>query len=293
MKKSLQDAIKAEQPLQIVGVIHALAAMMAEQTGFKALYLSGAGVANTMGLPDLGLTSLNDVIEQVSKITQATDLPLLVDADTGWGNPLNIRRAFNALERAGAAGAHIEDQQENKRCGHREKKHLVSTQEMVGRIKAALDGRESDQFMVIARTDSIANEGIQAALERAKAYEKAGADAVFVEAITEAAHYKTFTQALKIPVLANITEFGKTPLLTLQQLSEQGIKMALYPLSAFRAMNAAALQVYQTLKKEGSQQSVISSMQNRQDLYKILGYEAKEQELEQYLTLMENSHGSI
>jgi methylisocitrate lyase len=286
-----RQAIQQEKPLQLLGVINAYVARMAEMNGYRAIYLSGAGVANSkFALPDLGMTSLNDVVEEVEHITSACTLPLIVDADTGWGSPLNVRRSFKALSTAGAAGAHIEDQQEAKRCGHRDHKHLISTSEMVGRIKAALDGRNHDSFFVIARTDALAGEGEQKALERAIAYQHAGADAIFVEAITQLEQYQLFTKNLSIPVLANITEFGKTPLLTKQQLSDVGVGIILYPLSAFRAMNAAALKVLQTIRQEGTQQSVVSLMQNRQDLYHYLNYEKFENELEAYLELMEKKH---
>lgn len=289
--QKLRQAIQEEKPLQLPGVINAYVARMAELNGYRAIYLSGAGVANSkFALPDLGMTSLNDVVEEVEHITCACTLPLMVDADTGWGSPLNVRRSFNALSRAGAAGAHIEDQQEAKRCGHREGKHLVSTNEMIGRIKAALDGRYHDSFVVMARTDAAAVEGEQRALERAIAYQNAGADAIFVEALTKLEQYQLFTKNLSIPVLANITEFGKTPLLTKQQLSDAGVGIILYPLSANRAMNAAALKVLQTIRQEGTQQSVVNLMQNRQDLYHYLNYEKFENELEAYLELMEKKH---
>lgn len=290
---SLRKAIASEKPLQVVGVINALAARLAESAGFRALYLSGAGIANAkFAIPDLGMTSLNDVVEEVERITAASSLPLLVDADTGWGSPLNVRRSFKSLSRAGAAGAHIEDQEEAKRCGHREGKQLVSSQYMVGRIKAALDGRENESFVVMARTDAIAVEGEKAALERALIYEAAGADAIFVEAVTQLEQYQRFSSALKIPILANITEFGKTPLFTSQQLSQVGVSIALYPLSAFRAMNAVALKVFTAIRQEGTQASVIELMQNRQDLYQCLHYETYENELDHYFRLMEREHGS-
>lgn len=281
---SIQAALAKTNPLPIVGVIHAYAACLAEQAGHQAIYLSGAGVANSqLALPDLGLTSLNDVLEQVEKITQACPLPLLVDADTGWGSPLNVRRTFKLLSKAGAAGAHIEDQTESKRCGHREGKQLVSKSHMIGRIKAALDGRINDKFMVMARTDAIAVEGENTALDRALAYQEAGADALFIEAVTTLEQYQMFTNALKVPVLANITEFGKTPLFTREQLKQAHVKMILYPLSAFRAMNAVALKVYNTILKEGSQQSVVNLMQTREELYKTLHYEQFEKEINDYL----------
>jgi methylisocitrate lyase len=280
----IKSLLAKTNPLPIVGVIHAYAAKLAEQAGHQAIYLSGAGVANAQfALPDLALTSLNDVLEQTTKITDATALPLLVDADTGWGSPLNVRRTFRLLSKAGASGAHIEDQTDSKRCGHREGKKLVSTDQMVGRLKAALDGRVREDFMVVARTDALAVEGEQAALARAIAYQEAGADALFVEAATSVEQYKIFTQALKVPVLANMTEFGKTPLMTQAQLKQANVSMILYPLSAFRAMNMAALKVYEVILKEGSQQSMLPAMQTREALYKILGYENFEEEINRYL----------
>jgi methylisocitrate lyase len=238
------------------------------------------------------MTTLNDVLDEVQRITAACDLPLLVDADTGWGSPLNISRTFKMLSRLGAAGAHIEDQQEFKRCGHREGKHLVSTQQMVGRLKAALDGREHDSFVVMARTDALQSEGLQGALDRALEYQNAGADAIFVEALTSLEQFATFCDALEVPVLANITEFGKTPLFTKDELAQAGIDIVLYPLSAFRAMNKAAVQIYQTIRQQGTQQSMIESMQNRQELYHYLNYEQYEQRLEHYLHIWEDPNGS-
>ncbi len=284
----LRDAIARENPLQIVGVVNALCARIAEQVGFQAIYLSGASVANAkLALPDLGMTSLNDVLEEVQHITASCTLPLLVDVDTGWGNGLTIRRAFKLISRAGAAGAHIEDQQDFKRCGHREGKTVVSTQHMVGRIKAALDGREHDSFVVMARTDALAVEGLERAIERALAYEAAGADAIFAEAFTTLEQYKQFCEALTIPVLANMTEFGKTPYFNVQEFGYAGVAMILYPLSAFRAMNAAALKVYFAIRRDGTQESVLSIMQSRQDLYHYIRYGAYEQELDNYLQLMD------
>ncbi len=289
----LRKAIATNKPLQIPGVINAYAARLAQETGFAALYLSGAGVANSkLALPDLGMTSLNDVVEEVENITSATKLPLLVDADTGWGSPLNIRRSFKVLSRSGAAGAHIGAQLEAKRCGQRDGKHIVCSEEMVGRIKAALDGREDDSFVVMARTDAFAVEGEKGALKRALAYQEAGADALFLEAVTTLEQYKVFTQALTIPVMANITEFGKTPLFTKQQLNEAGVAMILYPLSAFRAMNAAALKVYSAILKEGTQKSVVDLMQTRDDLYHYLNYQQYEKEQDAYLDIMEKNNGS-
>jgi len=289
----LRTAIQTHQPLQIVGVIHAYAARLAESVGHQALYLSGAGVANSrLALPDLAMTSLDDVITEVTKITQVTSLPLLVDADTGWGSPLNVRRTFAMLSGAGAAGAHIEDQTEAKRCGHRDGKKLVDIDTMVGKIKAALDGRTSNSFMVMARTDAFANDGMEGALMRAKAYQAAGADAIFVEALTTLEQYQQFCQAIQIPVLANITEFGKTPIFSKVALSKVGVSMILYPLSAFRAMNQAALKVYEAILQQGSQQSVIPLMQTREELYHYLQYEHYEQELDEYIQLMERADGS-
>lgn len=289
----LRKAIQTYKPLQIVGVIHAYAARLAESVGHQALYLSGAGVANSrLALPDLAMTSLDDVVAEVTKITQSSNLPLLVDADTGWGSPLNIQRTFAMLSKAGAAGAHIEDQTEAKRCGHRDGKKLVSTETMVGKIKAALEGRNSDTFMVMARTDAFAVEGITGALARAMAYQDAGADAIFVEALSSLDEYQQFCQVLSIPVLANITEFGKTPLFSRESLSKVGVAMILYPLSAFRAMNQAALKVYEAILQQGTQQSVLPLMQTREELYGYLHYERYEKELDHYNQLMERADGN-
>jgi len=274
-------ALEQEQPLQIMGAINAYSAMMAEQTGYRTLYLSGAGVANaSYGLPDLGMTSLNDVLIDVRRITGATDLPLLVDADTGWGNAFNISRMVKEMIRAGAAGIHIEDQVQSKRCGHRPGKAIVTQAEMADRIKAAVDAR-SDDFVIMARTDALAVEGMSAAIDRALACVEAGADMIFPEAVNDLAQYNEFTTAVNVPVLANITEFGATPLFTTEQLASAGVAMVLYPLSAFRAMNAAALNVYQVIRQQGTQQAVIDSMQSRADLYEFLGYHDYEQKLDQ------------
>ena len=274
-------ALEQEQPLQIMGAINAYSAMMAEQTGYRALYLSGAGVANaSYGLPDLGMTSLNDVLIDVRRITGATDLPLLVDADTGWGNAFNISRMVKEMIRAGAAGIHIEDQVQSKRCGHRPGKAIVTQAEMADRIKAAVDAR-SDDFVIMARTDALAVEGMSAAIDRALACVEAGADMIFPEAVNDLAQYNEFTTAVNVPVLASITEFGATPLFTTEQLASAGVAMVLYPLSAFRAMNAAALNVYQVIRQQGTQQAVIDSMQSRADLYEFLGYHDYEQKLDQ------------
>ena len=277
-------ALKQEQPLQIVGAINAYTAMMAEQTGYRAIYLSGAGVANaSYGLPDLGMTSLNDVLTDVRRITGASSLPLLVDADTGWGNAFNISRMVKEMIRAGAAGIHLEDQVQSKRCGHRPGKAIVSLTEMVDRIKAAVDAR-SDDFVIMARTDAIAVEGMSAAIDRALACVEAGADMVFPEAINNLAQYREFSTAVNAPVLANITEFGTTPLFTTDELGTAGVAMVLYPLSAFRAMNAAALNVYQITRQQGTQQAAVDSMQTRAELYEFLGYHDYEQKLDQLFT---------
>lgn len=274
-------ALEAEKPLQIAGVINAYAALLAERAGFRALYLSGAGVANaSFGLPDLGMTTLNDVCEDIRRITAATELPLLVDADTGFGTAFNIQRTTREMIRAGAAGFHIEDQVATKRCGHRPGKALVDTGEMRDRIKAAVDGRTDDQFVVMARTDAHAVEGQRAALSRALAYVEAGADMIFAEALTTLDEYREFTAAVKVPVLANITEFGKTPLFTTGELGEAGVAMALYPLSAFRAMSRAAELVYGAIRRRGTQKDVLDLMQTRDELYECLDYHRYEQTLD-------------
>ena len=269
-------ALAAERPLQIPGAINAYSAMLAERAGFRALYLSGAGVANaSRGIPDLGFTTLEDVLTDVRRIVAATTLPLLVDADTAWENPAQTVRA---MIDAGAAGVHIEDQVGAKRCGHRPGKQLVSAEEMEARIEAAVAGKTDAEFVVMARTDALAVEGMDAALARAVRYRDAGADMIFAEACTDLAQFAAFTRALGVPVLANITEFGKTPLFTTDELREAGIAMVLYPLSAFRAMNAAALAVYNTLRADGTQRAVIDRMQTRAELYEILNYQAAEQQ---------------
>lgn len=274
-------AVATEKPLQVVGTVNAYSALLAERSGFRAIYLSGAGVANaSFGLPDLGITSLNDVCEDVRRIASATDLPLLVDADTGWGAAFNIARTCADLIRSGAGAMHLEDQVQAKRCGHRPGKALVSAAEMVDRIKAAVDGRTDDQFVIMARTDAHAVEGQQAAIERAQQYVEAGADMIFAEALTTLDEYRQFTAVIKVPVLANITEFGKTPLFTVQELGSAGVSLVLYPLSAFRAMSKAALEVYATLRRDGTQQAVIGSMQTRAELYEVLGYHDYEQKLD-------------
>jgi len=278
---NFRAALAAEQPLQIVGAVNAYTAMLAEKAGFKAIYLSGAGVANaSFGLPDLAMTTLNDVCEDIRRITTATDLPLLVDADTGWGGAFMIARAVAEMQRAGAAGCHLEDQVAAKRCGHRPGKALVESAEMCDRITAAVDGRGGDDFIIMARTDAHAVEGQQAALQRATAYVEAGADMIFAEALTTVDEYQQFTDVIKVPVLANITEFGKTPLFTTAELAAVGVSMTLYPLSAFRAMSKAALGVYETLRADGTQQASIDDMQTRTELYDVLGYQDYEDKLD-------------
>jgi methylisocitrate lyase len=277
----LRQAIAAHQPLQLVGTINAYTAMMAERVGHQALYLSGAGVANaSFGLPDLGMTSLNDVCEDIRRITGATSLPLLVDADTGWGGAFNIARTVKEMTRAGAAGFHIEDQVMQKRCGHRPNKEIVSLAEMVDRVKASVDARTDENFFIMARTDALQQQGLQAAIERAQACVEAGADAIFAEAVYTLEQYQAFTQVIKVPVLANITEFGQTPLFNKQELADVGVQMVLYPLSAFRAMNKAALNVYQHILADGDQKAVIDSMQTRMELYDFLNYHSYEQKLD-------------
>ncbi len=272
----------AERPLQLVGTINAYAALLAEKAGFRAIYLSGAGVANaSFGLPDLGMTSLNDVCEDVRRITAATQLPLLVDADTGWGSAFNIARTCRDLIRSGAGGMHLEDQVQAKRCGHRPGKALVSKEEMVDRIKAAVDARTDPEFVIVARTDAHAVEGQPAAVDRARAYAAAGADVIFAEALTSIAEYREFTRAVGLPVLANLTEFGKTPLFTTRELADAGVRLVIYPLSAFRAMSNAALAVYAAIRNEGTQKSVVDRMQTRTELYEVLGYHDYERKLDE------------
>lgn len=274
-------AIEAGNPLQVVGTVNAFTAMMAEQIGHQAIYLSGGGVANiSYGLPDLGMTSLNDVIVDVQRITAATSVPLLVDIDTGWGGAFNIAKTIRDMEKAGAAAVHMEDQVAQKRCGHRPNKEIVSTDEMVDRIIAAVDARSDPDFFIMARTDSFAQEGLEASIERAKAYAAAGADGIFAEAIKTEEHYRAFSEALDVPVLANITEFGQTELWNKKQLGEWGVAMVLYPLSASRAMNKAAETVYRSLLEEGDQKKVIDIMQTRMELYDYLGYHDYEEKLD-------------
>jgi methylisocitrate lyase len=278
---NFRTALAQESPLLIVGTINAYAAMLAEQAGFKALYLSGAGVANaSYGLPDLGITSLENVLEDVRRITSATQLPLLVDIDTGFGGAFSIARTIREMERAGAAAVHIEDQVSQKRCGHRPNKEIVSTTEMCDRIKAAVDGRTHKDFAIMARTDALANEGLDAAIARAVTYVEAGADMIFAEAMTNIHDYRRFCEAVKVPLLANMTEFGKTPLHSAKDFAEQGVAMVLYPLSAFRAMSQAAVDVYTAIRRDGSQASVIPKMQTREQLYAALGYHAYEEKLD-------------
>ena len=278
----LRAAVEAERPLQIVGTINAYSALLAERSGFRAIYVSGAGVANaSFGLPDLGMTSLNDVCEDVRRITAASELPLLVDADTGWGGAFNIAKTCKDLIKSGAAGMHLEDQVQAKRCGHRPGKALVPSEEMSDRIKSAVDGRTDPSFVIMARTDAHAVEGQQAALDRAQAYVAAGADMIFAEALTSLEEYKQFTAAIRVPVLANITEFGKTPLFTTTELGSVGVRLVLYPLSAFRAMSRTALAVYGALRKEGTQKNVVDLMQTRTELYDVLGYNEYEKKLDE------------
>ncbi len=286
----LRAALASECPLQVVGTINAYAALLAQRAGFRALYLSGAGVANaSFGLPDLGLTTLNEVAEDVRRITAASDVPLLVDADTGWGGAFMIARTVRELERAGAAGLHLEDQVQAKRCGHRPGKALVSAQEMADRIRSAVDARSDAQFVVMARTDAHAVEGLEAAIDRAGRYVEAGADMLFAEALTTLDEYQRFTTEVGVPVLANITEFGKTPLFTLEELAGAGVKIALYPLSAFRAMNQAAQTVYETLRRAGTQKGVVDRMQTRVELYAVLGYHHYEEKLDQLFRQEDNT----
>ncbi|MGY3945321.1 methylisocitrate lyase [Aeromonas tecta] len=280
-----RSALANEKPLQIVGTINAYMALMAERSGFKAIYLSGAGVANaSFGLPDLGMTSMNDVLIDAERITAATQVPLLVDIDTGWGGAFNIARTIRAFERGGVAAVHMEDQVAQKRCGHRPNKAVVSIAEMVDRIKAAVDARTDDNFVIMARTDALAVEGIDSALERAAAYVAAGADMIFAEAVTALPQYDLFKQAAGVPILANMTEFGQTELFDKGHLADHGVDMVLYPLSAARAANQAALNVYQQLRHDGHQRAVVDTMQTREALYDFLGYHHYEQTLDRLFT---------
>jgi len=274
-------AVAAEHPLQVIGAINAYTARMAERTGYKALYLSGGGVAaNSLGMPDLGISTLEDVLIDVRRITEVTTLPLLVDIDTGWGSAFNIARTIRAMVKAGAGAVHLEDQVGAKRCGHRPGKEVVSTQEMVDRVKAAVDARTDPSFVIMARTDALAVEGLPAAIERAVAYVEAGADMIFPEAMTDLSMYRQFRASVKVPILANITEFGHTPLFTTAELGSANVDIVLYCCSAYRAMNAAALKVYQTIRAEGSQKSVLPMMQTRAELYDYLNYHAYELKLD-------------
>jgi methylisocitrate lyase len=274
-------ALVAEKPLQVVGAINAYVARMAEATGFRAIYLSGGGVAaNSLGLPDLGISTMEDVLTDVRRITAATQLPLLVDIDTGWGSAFNIARTIRSMIAAGAAAVHIEDQVSAKRCGHRPGKELVPADEMVDRVKSAVDARSDSQFVIMARTDAIASEGLARAIERSQAYVAAGADMIFAEAVTELAMYTAFRKAVGVPILANITEFGRTPLFTREELADAGVDIILYCCAAYRAMNAAALKVYETIRAEGTQKNLLQMMQSREDLYKYLDYHAYEEKLD-------------
>lgn len=280
--RRFRDALAVENPLQILGTVNAYAAMMATQVGYKAIYLSGAGVANySYGLPDLGMTSLDDVLTDVRRITSQVDTPLLVDIDTGWGGAFNISRTIKEMIRAGAAAVHIEDQVAQKRCGHRPNKEIVTQAEMVDRIKAAADAKTDPNFVLMARTDALQQEGLQGVIDRACACVEAGADAIFAEAMTDITMYRKVVDAVGVPVLANITEFGTTPYYTVDELGEQGIGMVLYPLSATRAMQKAALEVMQAIRKEGTQVNVLDSMQKRSELYEFLNYHSFENKLDQ------------
>ncbi len=277
----LRAAVEAERPLQIVGAVNAYSAILAASAGFRALYLSGSGVAcASYGWPDLGMTTLNDVLEDVRRVSAATDQPLLVDADTGWGNAFGVARTVRDMIKAGAAGIHLEDQVAAKRCGHRPGKELVSAEEMCDRLKAAADGRTEADFVLMARTDAAANEGVDRAIDRAARYKEAGADMIFAEALTSLEDYGKFTQAVGVPVLANITEFGKTPMFTTDELAGAGVRLVLYPLSAFRAANAAALEVYRTIRHDGTQAAAVPRMQTRAELYEFLNYHAYEEQID-------------
>ena len=276
-----KKAIKDNNPLQVVGTINAYTSILAEKSGHKAIYLSGGGVAaSSLGVPDLGITTLQDVLIDVERITNSSELPLLVDVDTGWGGAFNISRMVKSMISVGAAAIHIEDQVAQKRCGHRPNKELVTLEEMVDRIKAAVDAKTDLNFQIMARTDSIASEGLDSALERAIAYQEAGADAIFAEAVTDISQYKSFREVLKVPILANITEFGKTPLFNKQELEKVGIDIILYPLSAFRAMSKVAQEVYKEIYRKGTQKDIIDKMQTRDELYELLDYHSYEEKLD-------------
>ncbi|MEZ4600406.1 MAG: methylisocitrate lyase [Syntrophotaleaceae bacterium] len=277
----LRAALDAEKPLQVAGVINAYAALLAREAGFRAIYLSGAGVAAAShGLPDLGMTTLTEVLEDARRITSAVELPLLVDADTGWGTPFTIARTVREMIRAGVAGIHIEDQVTAKRCGHRPGKEIVSALEMMDRIKSAVDARTDPSFVVMARIDAFSVEGLESAIDRAHLCREAGADMIFPEALAKLDHYRRFVDAIELPVLANLTEFGKTPLFTLQELTDTGVALALYPLSAFRAMSAAALKVYRAIREDGTQSGLVHTMQTREEAYRLLNYHAREEQLD-------------
>ena len=283
MNKKLQQAMREEQPLQMVGTINAYSALLAKNAGFKAIYLSGAGVANhSLGLPDLAMTTLNDVCEDIRRISYSCDLPLIADADTGWGNAFMVARTVKEMRKAGASGCHIEDQVASKRCGHRPGKEIVSVNEMNDRIKAAVDARDDD-FTIIARTDALAVEGLEKSIDRARTYIDSGADIIFAEALTDLDQYKTFTDSLNAPVLANLTEFGMTPLYTVEEMRDAGVKIILYPLSAARSMADAAMKTYEAIKQDGTQKNQIDNMQTRTDLYKTLNYEAYEAKVDKVL----------
>ena len=283
MNKKLQQAMREEQPLQMVGTINAYSALLAKNAGFKAIYLSGAGVANhSLGLPDLAMTTLNDVCEDIRRISYSCDLPLIADADTGWGNAFMVARTVKEMRKAGASGCHIEDQVASKRCGHRPGKEIVSVNEMKDRIKAAVDARDDD-FTIIARTDALAVEGLEKSIDRARTYIDSGADIIFAEALTDLDQYKTFTDSLNAPVLANLTEFGMTPLYTVEEMRDAGVKIILYPLSAARSMANAAMKTYEAIKQDGTQKNQIENMQTRIDLYKTLNYEAYEAKVDKAL----------
>jgi methylisocitrate lyase len=288
--ESFRSAVQQEHPLQVIGAINAYTARMAQATGFRALYLSGGGVAaNSLGMPDLGISTMEDVLVDVRRITEVTNLPLLVDIDVGWGGAFNIARTIRSMERAGAAAVHIEDQVSSKRCGHRPGKELVPAAEMVDRIKAAVDARTDPDFVIMARTDALAGEGLSAALERSAAYVAAGADMIFAEAVTDLAIYPRFKEVVGVPILANITEFGQTPLYTAKQLGAAGVDIVLYCCAAYRAMNAAALKVYHAIRNEGTQSSVLNLMQTRAELYEFLGYYAYEQKLDRLFAAEKHS----
>ena len=277
-----KKAIEAERPLQVIGAINAYHAKLAEKTGYKAIYLSGGGVAaGSLGVPDLGISTLEDVLIDIRRITDSSSLPLLVDVDTGFGGAFNIARTIRSVEKSGAAAVHIEDQIQAKRCGHRPNKSIVSQNEMVDRIKSAVDAKNDENFVIMARTDALAVEGLQSAIDRACACVEAGADMIFPEAINDLDTYKKFTKSVDVPVLANITEFGATPLFSLDELNSVGIAIALYPLSAFRAMNKAALNIYKGLRKEGTQKNLVEQMQTREELYEFLDYHEYEKKLDQ------------